>query len=69
MIAYSLSTFTAHSQAMMATIPFVLFGIFRYLLLVHRRDLGEEPENVLFRDVPILVTAALWPASAARSSR
>ena len=64
-LAYALYTFNAHSQAMMATIPFVLFGIFRYLLLVHRRDLGEEPENVLFRDVPILATVAGWAVTAA----
>ena len=32
---------------MMATIPFVVFGLFRYLLLVHRDDLGEEPEQIL----------------------
>ena len=64
-IAYSIYTFTAHSEAMMATIPFVLFGIFRYLLLVHRRDLGEEPENVLVTDVPILATVAAWAAVAA----
>ena len=64
-LAYSLYTFTAHSQAMMATIPFVLFGLFRYLLLVQRRELGEEPENVLATDVPILVTVALWTAACA----
>jgi 4-hydroxybenzoate polyprenyltransferase len=64
-IAYSLYTFTAHDHtAMMITIPFVLFGVFRYLLLVHRRDLGEEPETVLFSDWPILVCVALWAASA-----
>ena len=60
-IAYSLYTFTARdSKAMMATIPFVLFGVFRYLLLMHRQDLGEEPEQVLLSDVPILVAIALW---------
>ena len=59
-IAYSLYTFTAHSEAMMATIPFVLFGVFRYLLLVHRQGLGEEPDVVLVKDVPILATVALW---------
>lgn len=64
-IAYSLYTFTAHSQAMMVTIPFVLFGVFRYLLLVHRRDLGEEPENVLLSDAPILACVAIWAATAA----
>jgi 4-hydroxybenzoate polyprenyltransferase len=64
-IAYSLYTFTAHSQAMMATIPFVLYGVFRYLQLVHRRDLGEEPENVLLSDRPILACVALWGVTAA----
>jgi 4-hydroxybenzoate polyprenyltransferase len=65
-IAYSLYTFTARdSKAMMATIPFVLFGVFRYLLLIHRRDVGEEPEQVLLRDVPILLTVAAWTLTAA----
>jgi 4-hydroxybenzoate polyprenyltransferase len=65
-IAYSLYTFTARdSKAMMATIPFVLFGVFRYLLLIHRDDLGEEPENVLLTDAPIIATLALWAATSA----
>jgi len=65
-IAYSLYTFTARdSKAMMATVPFVLYGVFRYLLLLHRHDLGEEPENVLLSDVPLLVTIAAWAATSA----
>jgi len=65
-ISYSLYTFTARdSKAMMVTIPFVVFGVFRYLLLVHRQDLGEEPEEVLLRDVPILACMAAWAACAA----
>ena len=65
-IAYSLYTFTARdSKALMATIPFVVFGVFRYLLLIHRRDLGEEPEEVLLRDRPILVCIAAWAICAA----
>jgi 4-hydroxybenzoate polyprenyltransferase len=65
-ISYSLYTFTARdSKAMMVTIPFVVFGVFRYLLLVHRQDLGEEPEEVLLRDVPILLCMAAWAACAA----
>ena len=65
-IAYSLYTFTARdSKALMATIPFVIFGVFRYLLLVHRDDLGEEPEQVLLTDVPILVAVCLWVGTAA----
>jgi 4-hydroxybenzoate polyprenyltransferase len=65
-ISYCLYTFTARdSKAMMVTIPFVVFGVFRYLLLMHRRDLGEEPEEVLLRDVPILACIAGWTACAA----
>ena len=65
-IAYSLYTFTARdSKAMMVTIPFVLFGVFRYLLLIQRDDIGEEPENVLLTDRPLLGTIALWAATSA----
>jgi 4-hydroxybenzoate polyprenyltransferase len=65
-IAYSLYTFTARdSKALMVTIPFVVFGVFRYLLLIHRQDLGEEPEEILLRDAPILVCIAAWAVCAA----
>jgi 4-hydroxybenzoate polyprenyltransferase len=65
-IAYSLYTFGARdSKAMMATAPFVVYGVFRYLLLLHRHDLGEEPENVLLTDVPLMVTLAAWAATSA----
>jgi 4-hydroxybenzoate polyprenyltransferase len=65
-IAYSLYTFTAgHTDALMATIPFVLFGVFRYLLLIHKHDLGEEPEEVLLTDLPILATIGGWILTAA----
>ena len=65
-IAYSLYTFTAHdTKAMMATIPFVVYGVFRYLLLLHRHDLGEEPENVLLTDVPLILTLVSWAATCA----
>ncbi len=65
-IAYALYTFTARpGERMMATIPFVLFGVFRYLLLIHREDVGEEPEHVLLSDRPILVCVALWAVTAA----
>jgi 4-hydroxybenzoate polyprenyltransferase len=65
-IAYALYTFTARdSKAMMATVPFVVYGVFRYLLLLHRHDLGEEPENVLLGDAPLLVTIAAWAATSA----
>lgn len=65
-IAYSLYTFTARdSKAMMVTVPFVVYGVFRYLLLLQRRELGEEPENVLLTDVPLLATIAAWAVTCA----
>jgi 4-hydroxybenzoate polyprenyltransferase len=42
------------------TLPFVLYGIFRYLYLVHRRELGGSPTEVLLTDRPLLLNVALW---------
>jgi 4-hydroxybenzoate polyprenyltransferase len=65
-IAYAIYTVTAgHSRALLATVPFVIFGVFRYLLLMHRYDIGEEPEQVLLKDVPILLAVAGWIVTAA----
>jgi 4-hydroxybenzoate polyprenyltransferase len=65
-IAYSVYTLTARdSKALLATVPFVIFGVFRYLLLVHRDDIGEEPEQVLLTDVPIILAVAGWIATSA----
>jgi len=65
-ITYSVYTVTARdSKALLATVPFVIFGVFRYLLLVHRDDIGEEPEQVLLTDVPIILAVAGWIATSA----
>jgi 4-hydroxybenzoate polyprenyltransferase len=53
------------AKEMLVTVPFVAFGLARYLVLVRRRGLGEEPEEVVTRDVPILAAVALWAVSAA----
>jgi len=58
--AYAAYTVTAHSAWMALTIPFVVAGLARYLVLVHRHELGEEPENVLLADRTILVCVAVW---------
>jgi 4-hydroxybenzoate polyprenyltransferase len=58
--AYAAYALTAHSAWMALTIPFVAGGLARYLVLVHRHDLGEEPENVLLADRVILGCVAVW---------
>jgi len=69
LIAYGLYTFTAdnlpENHSMMLTIPFVLYGIFRYLYLVHTRNEGGSPEDVLLKDVPLIIDILLWLATAA----
>jgi len=45
---------------LMATIPFVLYGIFRYLYLAHRHDLGESPDTILLEDRPTLLNLVLF---------
>lgn len=64
LMAYSLYTFTAEklprNQLMMLTIPFVLYGMFRYLYLVYCRDQGGSPEEVLLHDRPLRLAIVLW---------
>src|SRR5215212_10816075 len=65
-LAYAVYTLTAReTQALAVTIPFVLFGVFRYLLLLHHAGEGEEPENVLVGDIAILATVVTWAAACA----
>ena len=44
------------------TLPLVLYGIFRYLYLVHQKDRGDSPTDMLLTDRPLLLTVALWVA-------
>ncbi len=61
LISYSLYTFQSSTgnHRLMITIPFVLYGMFRYLYLVHMRMEGGSPEEVLLRDRHLLVTVVL----------
>jgi hypothetical protein len=45
------------------TVPFPLYGIFRYLYLVHRREGGGNPTQMLLTDRPLLACVALWAVS------
>ncbi|WP_223070367.1 decaprenyl-phosphate phosphoribosyltransferase [Paenibacillus caui] len=60
-LCYSLFTFTSgRTQYLMLTIPFVIFGIFRYLYLIHIEQKGGAPDKILFEDKPILITVILY---------
>jgi len=63
-MAYSLYTFSAENlpanHLMMLTIPFVIYGIFRYLHLIHVEQRGDAPEELLLRDRPLGLTVILW---------
>jgi len=63
-IAYVLYTvFAYENYYMMTSIPFVIYGVFRYMLLVHRNG-GGNPDTLLLRDRPLQITLLLWLAVA-----
>jgi 4-hydroxybenzoate polyprenyltransferase len=65
-LAYGLYTVSPDTVAKVGsdrlkwTLPFVLYGILRYLYLVHRRDVTGSPERVLFSDIPTIMNLVLW---------
>jgi 4-hydroxybenzoate polyprenyltransferase len=63
-IAYSLYTFSAPNlppnHAMMLTIPFVLYCLFRYLYLIHVQSKGGTPEEIFLSDLPMMIALGLW---------
>jgi len=66
-IAYSLYTFSApnlpENHIMMLTVPFVLYGVFRYLYINQVENQGGAPEDVILSDRPLQVTVLLWGLS------
>lgn len=66
LVSYTIYTLAPETQAKFGTaylgftIPFVVFGLFRYLDLVYRHDLGERPEEVLLTDAPLLADLFLY---------
>jgi 4-hydroxybenzoate polyprenyltransferase len=62
-ISYSLYTFSAANlpgnHAMMLTIPFVIYGLFRYQYLIHVKEEGGAPEMLLYTDLPLLLDVVL----------
>ena len=65
-LAYALYTFEPgnpnlpENNAMMLTIPFVLYSIFRYLYLIHQKGETAPPDEVLLKDHPLQITISLW---------
>jgi 4-hydroxybenzoate polyprenyltransferase len=49
-----------HTHRLPWTIPFVLYGIFRYLYLVHQKEQGGSPTDILLTDRPLMIDVALW---------
>lgn len=66
-VAYALYTFTSPTAQkhnyLMLTIPFVLYGIFRYQYLVHQENQGGSPEDIFLSDAPSLINVLLWVAA------
>jgi 4-hydroxybenzoate polyprenyltransferase len=66
-MTYSLYTFSAEitpgTHTMMLTIPFVLYGILRYLWLVQVKHAGGAPEDALMTDHPLQIAVVLWGIS------
>jgi 4-hydroxybenzoate polyprenyltransferase len=66
LMAYSLYTVSSetiqrfHTDWLLLTIPFVLYGIFRYLYLVYHKNHGGNPSNSLLTDTPLLISIILW---------
>lgn len=49
-----------HTRNLLITLPFVIYGVFRYLFLIHKREAGGDPVQLLFRDRPTLLNILLW---------
>ena len=71
LISYVFYTISPETEAKFGTewlgltIPFPLYGIFRYLYLVHRREGGGSPSDLLLTDRPLLACVALWAVAVA----
>jgi 4-hydroxybenzoate polyprenyltransferase len=63
-ISYSLYTFSAvnlpENHAMMLTIPFLIYFVFRYLYLIHVKGEGGAPDMLVYTDLPLLIDLLLW---------
>ena len=64
---YTMSTEVStklHTNHLYLTIPFVVYGIFRYLYLIHKEEKGGSPTDILLEDRPLALTVLFWALSA-----
>ena len=54
----AISTF--QTDKLIYTTPFVIYGIFRYLYLIHKKNLGESPTQIVTKDIPIIINTIIW---------
>ncbi len=64
LLAYGLYTFSAanvpENKSMMLTLPFVVFGLFRYMYILNHTNNGEAPNDVMVKDMPLVIGIFLW---------
>ena len=54
----AISTF--NTDKLIYTTPFVIYGIFRYLYLIHKKNLGESPTQIMTKDIPLILNTVFW---------
>jgi len=62
-ILYTMDSVTVarfHSEHLFLTSLFVIFGVFRYLYLVHQKDRGGSPADLIVQDIPLLLAILGW---------
>lgn len=65
-ISYALYTVSERTVAIFGTekliytTPFVIYGIFRYMYLMHQKNLGESPTSIVTKDIPIILVVLVW---------
>ena len=69
LLAYFLYAFLSDTGRnhpyLLATTPFVLYGLFRYLYVLYVENRGDAPEEVLLKDRPMLINVLLWVGAVA----
>ena len=68
-LAYALYTVDAHTQmvlgsrAMLLTLPFVIYGLLRYIYIIYHLKQGSDPTETLLHDIPTIINILLWIAT------